>query len=119
MKKNIATLSPPETLYEPKILASSPRANKIALSAYDDKRYILNNGIPTLPYGHYRTMNAFIFADNTDTNQDDDDNDDGERNVSETNSTSHHEDKDIDVWLKFSEETDDIVNWDQENSNQE
>ena len=26
--------------------------NKISLSAFDDKRYILDNGINTLPYGH-------------------------------------------------------------------
>ena len=65
-------------------------------------------------------MNASVFPDNTDSNQDDDDdNDDSERNVSETNSRSHDEDEDIDVWLKFFEEKDKIVNWDQENSNQE
>ena len=29
--------------------------NKIGLSAYDDKRYILNNGISTLAHGHYNT----------------------------------------------------------------
>ena len=28
--------------------------NKKCLSAYDDKRYILEDGITTLPYGHYR-----------------------------------------------------------------
>ena len=28
--------------------------NKISLSAFDDKRYILDNGINTLPYGHKR-----------------------------------------------------------------
>ena len=26
--------------------------NKISLSAFDDKRYILDDGINTLPYGH-------------------------------------------------------------------
>ena len=26
--------------------------NKISLSAFDDKRYILHDGINTLPYGH-------------------------------------------------------------------
>ena len=53
------------------------RANKIALSVYYDKRYILSDGISTLPYGHYRTVSASIFPD---SNQDDDD--DSERNVS-------------------------------------
>jgi hypothetical protein len=32
----------------------SMRQNKITLSAYDDKRYILEDGISTLPYGHYK-----------------------------------------------------------------
>ena len=27
-------------------------SNKISLSAFDDKRYILHNGIHTLAYGH-------------------------------------------------------------------
>ena len=27
-------------------------SNKISLSAFDDKRYILDDGINTLPYGH-------------------------------------------------------------------
>ena len=31
--------------------------NKIALSANDDKRYILEDGINTLALGHYRTTN--------------------------------------------------------------
>ena len=68
-----------------------------------------------MPYGHYRTVNASIFPD---SNQDDDD-DDSERNVSETNSTSHHKDQDLDDWLKFFEEEDEIVDWDHESSNQE
>lgn len=32
----------------------SVRQNKATLSAYDDKRYILEDGISTLPYGHYK-----------------------------------------------------------------
>ena len=28
--------------------------NKISLSCYDDKRYILDDGITTLAYGHYK-----------------------------------------------------------------
>ena len=31
--------------------------NKRTLSAYDDKRYILEDGISTLPYGHYKILN--------------------------------------------------------------
>ena len=37
----------------------------------------------------------------------------------ETNSTSHHEDEDIDGWLIFFEEEDEIVEGDQESLNQE
>ena len=96
-------------------ILNTVRANKIALSAYDDKRYILSNGISTLPYGHYRTVNASIFPD---SNQDDDD-DDSERNMSETNSTSQHKDQDLDDWLKFFEEEEELVDWDQQSSNQE
>ena len=29
--------------------------NKIALSAFDDKRWILDDGITTLAHGHYKT----------------------------------------------------------------
>ena len=31
--------------------------NKFGLSPYDDKRYILNDGISTLPYGHWKIKN--------------------------------------------------------------
>jgi len=31
--------------------------NKVALSADDDKRIIMENGISTLAYGHYQTVN--------------------------------------------------------------
>ena len=61
-------------------ILNTVRANKIALSAYDDKRYNLSDGISTLPYGHYRTVNASIFPDSN--QDDDDDDDDSERNVS-------------------------------------
>ena len=30
--------------------------NKISLSAYDDKRYLLEDGINSLAYGHFRSM---------------------------------------------------------------
>ena len=84
------------------------------MSAYNDKRYILNDGISTLPKGHYGTVNASIFPE---SNEGDDD--DIGRNVSETNSTSHHEVQDLDAWLKAFEEEDVIVERDQESSNQE
>ena len=31
--------------------------NKVGLSAFDDKRFVLNNGIDTLAFGHYRITN--------------------------------------------------------------
>ena len=31
--------------------------NKISLSCFDDKRYILNDGIKSYAYGHYLTKN--------------------------------------------------------------
>ena len=36
----------------------SIKLNKIGLSPYDDKRYILNDGMSTLAYGHYKTIIA-------------------------------------------------------------
>jgi hypothetical protein len=33
---------------------------KICLAAFDDKRYILNDGITTLAYGHFRTRNVSL-----------------------------------------------------------
>ena len=110
--KNTSKLSPLETFTSRKYshhlreaYSEHCSSKQNSLSAYDDKRYILGDGISTLPYGHYRTMNSSIFTDNTDSNQDDDeDNDDSERNVSETNSTSHQEDEDLVVWLKFFKE---------------
>ena len=35
--------------------------NKRSLSAYDDKRYILSDGITTLPYGHEETIENTFF----------------------------------------------------------
>ena len=42
------------------------RVNKQALSPYDDKRYILDNGHDTLAYGHYRIRQR-INMENDDT----------------------------------------------------
>ena len=36
----------------------STKLKKIGLSPYDDKRYILNDGMSTLAYGHYKTITA-------------------------------------------------------------
>ena len=37
----------------------SIKQNKVSLSAYDDKRYILDDGISTYAYGHYKISNNF------------------------------------------------------------
>ena len=34
---------------------SSFNINKVSLSCFDDKRYLLNNGLDSLAYGHYLT----------------------------------------------------------------
>ena len=33
---------------------------KRALSAYDDKRYLIRGGLDTLPYGHYKNRDIII-----------------------------------------------------------
>ena len=44
---------------------SSYHVNKIALTAYDTKRWLCCNGVNTLAYGHYRTFNNdFICQEN-------------------------------------------------------
>ena len=35
--------------------------NKVSLSCFDDKRYILKNGIDSLAYGHYNSQKQWIF----------------------------------------------------------
>ena len=62
---------------------------------------ILSDRSSTLQSGRYKTVNASIFPDDTNSNRDDDDddNDDNKRKVSETNRQRHLEDKDKDAWL--------------------
>ena len=38
---------------------SSYLLNKISLSCYDDKRFILNDGVNSLGYGHKNIMNYY------------------------------------------------------------
>ena len=35
---------------------STHSTTKVALSAFDDKRFVLGDGVTTLPYGHYKTV---------------------------------------------------------------
>ena len=39
------------------------RVTKLSLSPYDDKRYVLDDGVTTLAYGHYRTRKRTITDD--------------------------------------------------------
>ena len=47
------------TLHQLETISSS----KISLSAFDDKRYILENGIETLPFGHYLVRDIVAFRE--------------------------------------------------------
>ena len=46
-----------KTIRSVKHKLSSYEINKVSLSCFDDKRYILDNGISTLAYGHYKIYN--------------------------------------------------------------
>ena len=37
----------------------SVRQNKVSLSCYDDKRYLLDDSISSLAYGHYKLRDSF------------------------------------------------------------
>ena len=39
------------------ITTNSMTVNKVSLSAYDDKRYLHDNGISSYAHGHYRIQN--------------------------------------------------------------
>ena len=41
---------------------SSYEINKVSLSCFDDKRYILTNGIESLAYGHYNISSNIISS---------------------------------------------------------
>jgi len=47
------------TIRSDKHIIMSYKLNKIGLSCYDDKRYILDNGRDTLAYGHYKIKKIF------------------------------------------------------------
>ena len=32
------------------------KQNKVSLAPYDDKRYLLEDRVTSLPYGHYKTL---------------------------------------------------------------
>ena len=44
------------------------RVTKLSLSPYDDKRYVLDDGVTTLVYGHYRTRKRTLADDDAGPN---------------------------------------------------
>ena len=56
------------------------RTIKICLSAYDDKRFIFDDGITSLPFGHYKIVDDIFMReilDNWDVNMDNTNNSEG------------------------------------------
>ena len=41
--------------------------NKVFLSTYDTKRYLLADGLRTLPFGHYSIRNSLQYTAESDT----------------------------------------------------
>ena len=64
---------------------------KTSLSAFDDKRYILGDGLQTLPYNHKNIVgqNAIVIDDSDD-------------NVASANSDPTHDDA-LENWMPFFE----------------
>ena len=88
------------------------RTNKIALSSFDDKRYILDDGILTLPYGYIesseppsndsrRGNNSSAFHADSATD--------------ETLDRDSDDDDDLDALVAHFEDNDAPIEWDQEN----
>ena len=88
------------------------RTNKIALSSFDDKRYILDDGISTLPYGYIESSephsNDSHGGNNISTFHADSAND-------ETLDRDSDDDDDLDAWVAHFEDNDAPIEWDQEN----
>ena len=88
------------------------RTNKIALSSFDDKRYILDDGISTLPYGYIESSeppsNDSRGGNNSSTFHADSVND-------ETLDRDIDDDDDLDAWVAHFEDNDAPIEWDQEN----
>ena len=56
------------------------RTIKVCLSAYDDRRFIFDDGITSLPFGHYKIVNDVFMReilDNWDVNMDNTNNSEG------------------------------------------
>ena len=88
------------------------RTNKIALSSFDDKRYILDDGISTLTYGYIESSeppsNDSRVGNNSSTFHADSAND-------ETLDRDSDDDDDLDAWVAPFEDNDAPIEWDQEN----
>ena len=88
------------------------RTNKIALSSFDDKRYILDDGISTLPYGYIESSeppsNNSRRGNNSSTFHADSAND-------ETLDRDSDDDDNLDAWVAHFEDNDAPIEWDQGN----
>ena len=88
------------------------RTNEIALSSFDDKQYILDDGISTLPYGYIESSeppsNDSRGGNNSSTFHADSAND-------ETLDRDSDDDGDLDAWVAHFEDNDAPIEWVQEN----
>ena len=82
------------------------------MSSFDDKRYILDDGISTLPYGYIESSeppsNDSRGGNNSSTFHADSAND-------ETLDRDSDDDDDLDAWVAHFEDNDAPIEWDQEN----
>ena len=75
-------------------------STKTSLSAFDDKRYILDDGQRTLPYGHKNIVGQTVIGI-----------DDSDDNTAAVNSDPTDDD-DLEKWMPFFEDRQQPVSWD-------
>ena len=75
-------------------------STKTSLSAFDDKRYILDDGQQTLPYGHKNIVGQTVIGI-----------DDSDDNTTAVNSDPTDDD-DLEKWMPFFEDRQQPVSWD-------
>ena len=75
-------------------------STKTSLSAFDDKRYILDDGQQTLPYGHKNIVGQTVIGI-----------DDSDDNTAAVNSDPTDDD-DLEKWMPFFEDRQQPVSWD-------
>ena len=88
------------------------RTNKIALSSFDNKLYILDDGISTLPYGYIESSKPPSNDSRGDNNSSTFHADSA---IDETLDQDSDDDDDLDAWVAHFEDNDAPIEWDQEN----